>query len=223
MWISFSLPEGGQAVTLTAAIGLVGLSHLDHAHFQRGQKIRFAKILSISQIQRILHRLPGHFPIETHKQRYNLRGSFRSMESQGRLAPFDDYRCCFSFGSHYDETGFYCEIRMNRIDHDTEAAVRRFLASIASRYDISAAIIYGSRARGTHRPDSDADVAVLLRGEHHRFLTAKLDMADVAFDVLLETGVLISPLPIWLDEWEHPENYSNPALLRNINREGIRL
>lgn len=62
-----------------------------------------------------------------------------------------------------------------------------------------------------------------LRGEHQRFLTAKLDMADVAFDVLLETGILVSPLPIWLDEWEHPENYSTPALLRNINREGVRL
>jgi len=61
------------------------------------------------------------------------------------------------------------------------------------------------------------------RGEHQRFLSAKLDMADIAFDVLLETGILISPLPIWLDEWEHPESYSNPALLHNIDREGIRL
>jgi len=94
---------------------------------------------------------------------------------------------------------------------------------IADRYDIAGVIVYGSRARGTHRPDSDADVAVLLRSEHQRFLTAKLDMADVAFDVLLESGILISPLPVWLDEWEQPENYSNPALLYSINQEGIRL
>ena len=116
--------------------------------------------------------------------------------------------------------------RKKILDRTTEEAVRRFLTLIASRYDMAAAIVYGSRARGTHRPDSDADVAVLLRGEHgehQRFLAAKLDMADVAFDVLLETGILISPLPIWLDEWEHPESYSNPALLRNIDREGIRL
>lgn len=112
---------------------------------------------------------------------------------------------------------------MNSIDHDTEKTVRRFLALISSRYDIDAAIVYGSRARGTHRPDSDADVAVLLRGERQRFLSVKLDMADAAFEVLLETGILISPLPIWLDEWEHPESYSSPALLRNIDREGVRL
>jgi predicted nucleotidyltransferase len=133
-----------------------------------------------------------------------------------------DSGVAFSLASDYLETGFYCGVRMNRIDRDTEEAVRRFLTLIASRYDMAGAIVYGSRARGTHRPDSDADVAVLLRGEHQRFLSAKLDMADVAFDVLLETGILVSPLPIWLDEWEHPENYSNPALLRNINREGVR-
>jgi predicted nucleotidyltransferase len=112
---------------------------------------------------------------------------------------------------------------MNSLDHDTEGAVRRFLALIADRYDIADAIVYGSRARGTYRPDSDADVAVLLRSKQQRFLPTKLDMADIAFDVLLETGILISPLPIWLDEWEHPENYSNPALLHNIDREGVRL
>jgi len=110
-----------------------------------------------------------------------------------------------------------------RIDHNTKEAVRRFLALIAVRYDMAGAIVYGSRARGTHRPDSDADVAVLLKGEHQRVLPTTLAMADVAYDVLLETGINISPLPVWLDEWEHPENYSNPALLHNIAREGVRL
>lgn len=112
---------------------------------------------------------------------------------------------------------------MARIDHDTEEAVRRFLGLIANSYDMAGAIIYGSRARGTHRPDSDADVAVLLNGEHQRVLATTLAMADVAYDVLLDTGINISPLPVWLDEWEHPETYTNPALLHNIAREGVRL
>ncbi|MCX7241129.1 MAG: nucleotidyltransferase domain-containing protein [Burkholderiales bacterium] len=110
-----------------------------------------------------------------------------------------------------------------RIDHATEAAVRRFLVLVASRYDMAGAIVYGSRARGTHRPDSDADVAILIKGEHQRVLTTTLALADVAYDVLLETGINISPLPVWLDQWEHPERFSNPALLRNIAREGVRL
>lgn len=112
---------------------------------------------------------------------------------------------------------------MKRIDNETLQAVRRFLALLASHYDMAGAIVYGSRARGTPRPDSDADVAILLNGEHERFLTTKLAMADLAFDVLLDTGISISPLPIWVDEWEQPERYSNPALLRNIAHEGVRL
>lgn len=111
---------------------------------------------------------------------------------------------------------------MDRIDPQTAAAVREFLARIVDRYDVAEAILYGSRARGTHRPDSDADVAVLLRGEHQRLLAVKLDMADTAFDVLLEADVLVSPLPIRLDEWAHPENHATPALLRTIERQGIR-
>ena len=112
---------------------------------------------------------------------------------------------------------------MNRIDPDTENAVRRFANLIAHHYDIDQILVYGSRARDTHRPDSDADVAVLLRGKPQPFLATKIDMADIAFDVLLETGILISPLPIWLDEWEHPEEYSNHALLHNIRKDGIQI
>lgn len=110
-----------------------------------------------------------------------------------------------------------------RIDPDTEKAVRRFMALIASEFDTAGAILFGSRARGTHRSDSDADVAVLLRGEAKRALPVTLSMADAAFDVLLETGINISPLPVWLSQWNHPEGHSNPALLQTIAREGVGL
>lgn len=46
-------------------------------------------------------------------------------------------------------------------------------------------------------------------------------MADMAFDVLPETGINISLLLVWLDEWEHPENYSNLALLQNMASGGF--
>lgn len=109
------------------------------------------------------------------------------------------------------------------IDQDTEEAVRRFLVLIAEHYDFAGAILYGSRARGTHRPDSDADVAVLLKGERQRALPIALDMADAAFSVLLDTDINISPLPVWLDDWDHPETHPNPDLLRNIATDGVRL
>lgn len=111
----------------------------------------------------------------------------------------------------------------SEIDGATEHAVRLFLKKLEGRYDLMEAIVFGSRARGVHRPDSDADIAVLLKGKPGKFVDTALAMADIAYDVLLETGIHIGPLPIWEEEWRHPGDYPNPQLLKNIEREGKRL
>lgn len=109
------------------------------------------------------------------------------------------------------------------MDSATDRAISSFSKKVALRHALAKLILFGSRARGDGRADSDADVAVVLSEAHGDFMQTKLEMADIAFDVLLETGVLIQPLPIWEDEWSHPETYSNPRLLENIQREGIAL
>jgi len=109
------------------------------------------------------------------------------------------------------------------LDSATEQAARAFVEKISGQYEVAGAIVFGSRARRNHRADSDADVAVLLRGQPQRFTVTALAMADIAYDVLLTTGIHVQPLPIWEEEWAHPEAYSNPRLLRNIAREGVRL
>lgn len=111
----------------------------------------------------------------------------------------------------------------HRIDPATDHAAHAFLERVETQFDVAGAILFGSRARGNFSPDSDADVAVLLRGNPGKFLPTKLKMSDIAYDVLLDTGINISPQPVWLDEWAHPEAYSNPGLLENIAREGVRL
>jgi antitoxin ChpS len=110
-----------------------------------------------------------------------------------------------------------------KIDAKTERAIHSFISRIAKHYMLKGVILFGSRARDTHRPDSDTDLAILLQGTKGKFVTMKLSMDDIAYEVLLDTGVRIQPLPIWEDEWAHPEKYSNPRLLENISREGIRL
>ncbi|MGY6216602.1 nucleotidyltransferase family protein [Methylolobus aquaticus] len=100
-------------------------------------------------------------------------------------------------------------------------AARRFTAALAQEFDVADALVFGSQARGESRPDSDVDIAVLLHGTPGRRVDAALRMAAIAFDVLLETGVVIEPLPLWEDEWIHPERFANPALLERIRREGI--
>lgn len=113
--------------------------------------------------------------------------------------------------------------RSQPIDLQTERATRAFLAKIGGMYEVSAAFLFGSRARGDFRADSDADVAILIQGPHPGRMDAALQMADVAFDVMMETGVLIEAIPLWDDEWAHPERFANPALIENIRREGVRL
>ena len=111
----------------------------------------------------------------------------------------------------------------DRLDAETERAARLFVARVSSQYEVVGAVVFGSRARRSHRPDSDTDIAILLRGKRGPFLGTKLALADIAFDVLLETGILIQPLPVWEDDWEDPDHAANPRLIRNIAREGIRL
>ncbi len=112
---------------------------------------------------------------------------------------------------------------MMTVDAVTREAASDFLDAGKQIFPISGAVLFGSRARLDNMPDSDADVAVFLKGDVGSFVRTKLAMADIAYDVLLEKGVLIQPLPIWENERREPERYPNPRLLANIRRDGVPL
>jgi uncharacterized protein len=109
------------------------------------------------------------------------------------------------------------------LDPETDRAVRVFMQRVAHLYSVSEGILFGSRARNTHHAESDADIAVVLKGSHGNRTAAAVDMAGIAFDVLLETGVLVEALPLWENEIQHPELFRNPGLIHNIRRDGVRL
>lgn len=108
-------------------------------------------------------------------------------------------------------------------DSTISTTLRAFVQRVSKRDDFAGAILFGSPPRNSHHAESDADVAVLLAGAPGEFVRTKLELDDLAYEVLLETGTRIQPLPVWQSEWAHPQNYSNPHLLGNIAREGIRL
>ena len=110
---------------------------------------------------------------------------------------------------------------MRAMDSATEHAVRVFLARVPAELRVKHAILFGSRARGDHRPDSDADVVLILdRGNDWLVLET---FAGLAFDVLMDTGVLIQAVPISSQDWAHPEGFPRPSFLRNVARDGITL
>jgi uncharacterized protein len=97
------------------------------------------------------------------------------------------------------------------------------MGHLSGRYSVDRAILFGSRARRTHSSTRDADIAVVLKGEPGKRSTAANDMAGIAFDVMLETEILVAGSPLWGGEMEHPEQFSNPAQIRAIQREGVAL
>ncbi len=109
------------------------------------------------------------------------------------------------------------------LDPITENVVRTFLAEVKSQYDVAAAFVFGSQARGDATPGSDTDVAILLHGLPASRMSEAMNMADIAYDIMLRTGIRVEARPLWETEWEHPETFNNPDLIENIRREGVRL
>jgi antitoxin ChpS len=104
-------------------------------------------------------------------------------------------------------------------------ALHSFTAEVTRRQGrrFRSAILFGSYARGEEQENSDVDVAVVFSDMPEDFIDTKLALADIAYDVLLETGLLIQPMPLSMNEWMHPEQHLNPRLVANIKREGRRL
>jgi predicted nucleotidyltransferase len=72
----------------------------------------------------------------------------------------------------------------------------RFRAALAEVYGdrLERAVLYGSRARGDHRPDSDYDIAVFIK-DGGSFYNESGRLAAITTDILEDTGAVISATP----------------------------
>ncbi len=94
---------------------------------------------------------------------------------------------------------------------------------LRKRFAVDDVRLYGSHARGDFHSARDVDLAIVPHGERRDVWETAWTTSDITFEVLLETGVSVSPLPLWGDDLNHPERANNPALIRNIQRDGIRI
>jgi predicted nucleotidyltransferase len=86
--------------------------------------------------------------------------------------------------------------------------------------DVAKLILFGSRARGRARTDSDYDIAVLVRDLSDRRRTSRI-LSDLAYDHIL-SGFFIRPIALPSDYLE-PRDRRPTELAEDILRDGVEI
>jgi uncharacterized protein len=100
-----------------------------------------------------------------------------------------------------------------------DAVLSRFRVALEEAYSgrIERVVLFGSRARGDARPDSDYDVAVFLRGLTG-FGKEAGRIAEIEADILLDTGMVINALPLQAGSYRE-----RTGLMQELRRDGLDL
>ncbi len=95
----------------------------------------------------------------------------------------------------------------------------RFRAALDEVYGerIERVVLYGSRARGDARPDSDYDVAVFLK-DLDGFGKEAGTIAGIGADILIDTGAVINALPLQAGSY-----HDRTGFMQELRHDGLDL
>jgi predicted nucleotidyltransferase len=95
----------------------------------------------------------------------------------------------------------------------------RFRVAMSGIFDdrIERLVLFGSRARGEARADSDYDVAIFLKDFTDRRQEVRR-LVPLVTDIVEETGVVIHPLPFRAGAWRE-----RSPLMHEIRLDGVDL
>lgn len=100
------------------------------------------------------------------------------------------------------------------------AVLERFAAQAKEvlRDNLVSIVLFGSRARGEARPDSDVDLLLVVK-DIKKALQALDALDEVVLDLLLEYGLLLAVIPVETAGFARQER----LLYRIASREGVRI
>lgn len=98
----------------------------------------------------------------------------------------------------------------------TDPVLARLRAALDLAYGdrIERVVLFGSRARGEARPDSDYDVAVFLKDIADRWGEADR-IAEITADIMNETGAFVHAMPYRAEAY-----LERTPLMHEVRREG---
>jgi len=106
-----------------------------------------------------------------------------------------------------------------KLAENEERALKQLREELSASYPIIDFRLFGSKARGDGRQDSDLDVMIELP-DYDRAMVAAID--DIVYRINLENDVFISALVFGKDELEEGPMSESP-IYKVIQREGVQL
>jgi uncharacterized protein len=94
--------------------------------------------------------------------------------------------------------------------------IRDYVNAIDPMADV---ILYGSRARGDERPDSDWDILILTNCASN--LATERKFRNKLYDLELETGEAFSVFVYSKDDWQNKQRIT--PFYQNVLQEGLRI
>ena len=100
-------------------------------------------------------------------------------------------------------------------------AIRIFMARLSERYAIRGAAAYDGFAAGVLRRGGGVNLVVVLCQEIQDPAGVSIDMGWDALTLYLESGIDITPIPVFDGHWREPESAPDPEYINRLKTKSV--